>query len=250
MGRTHSRGGRISPRGTNDLRPVTRALRLTVGGCGVLAALVTGSVAIGAAIEMAGDASRRGATQWSVLVFFIAIAIVGAALGRWAFGRPRPEDDGDAERDVLATVSREGGAASELAILMQTSLSAGRVRAAIQRLTALGLLEPSADGTAFALGRSAATGTSAPEPSGATPSLRQVEAVAARYGLTPAEAQVLEQVAGGLSNDEAGQRLFISPATVRTHLSSIFRKLGVRSRVQAALVVTRGIDLRDDSGAE
>ena len=53
--------------------------------------------------------------------------------------------------------------------------------------------------------------------------------------LTPAESQVAELVAAGLSNVEIGSRLFISPATVRAHLGHIYRKLGIGSR--AALVV-------------
>ena len=48
---------------------------------------------------------------------------------------------------------------------------------------------------------------------------------------------MLDCLAAGLSNRQIGERLFISPATVRTHLYNMFRKLGVRSRVQAALLV-------------
>jgi len=61
--------------------------------------------------------------------------------------------------------------------------------------------------------------------------------LALRHGLTAAETGVLDCLAAGLSNRQIGERLFISPATVRTHLYNMFRKLGVRSRVQAALLV-------------
>ncbi|WP_306215674.1 helix-turn-helix transcriptional regulator, partial [Actinoplanes sp. RD1] len=50
--------------------------------------------------------------------------------------------------------------------------------------------------------------------------------------LTPRELQVACAVADGLSNPEAAQALFLSRKTVETHLSSAYRKLGVRSRTQ------------------
>ena len=51
--------------------------------------------------------------------------------------------------------------------------------------------------------------------------------------LTPRELEVLGLVADGLSRDEIGRRLFISPKTVGTHIERIFRKLGVHTRAQA-----------------
>lgn len=56
-------------------------------------------------------------------------------------------------------------------------------------------------------------------------------------GLTPAEQTVLEALKDGLNNVEIGRRLFISPETVRTHLTRIYKKLGVRSRLEAVLKV-------------
>jgi DNA-binding CsgD family transcriptional regulator len=53
-------------------------------------------------------------------------------------------------------------------------------------------------------------------------------------GLTRREADVLRLVAGGVSNREVGERLWISEATVRRHLANIFRKLGVGSRTAAS----------------
>ena len=51
------------------------------------------------------------------------------------------------------------------------------------------------------------------------------------------EKQVLELVARGLTNSEIAQRLFLAESTVKTHLSTSFRKLGVRSRKEAAAIV-------------
>jgi DNA-binding CsgD family transcriptional regulator len=51
--------------------------------------------------------------------------------------------------------------------------------------------------------------------------------------LTERELDVLALVAQGLTNRQISRRLFISPATVRTHLENIYDKLGVRSRAGA-----------------
>jgi NarL family two-component system response regulator LiaR len=53
--------------------------------------------------------------------------------------------------------------------------------------------------------------------------------------LTGRETEVLREVAHGLSNEEIGDILCISPATVRTHLGNIFAKLHLTRRTQAAL---------------
>jgi len=52
-------------------------------------------------------------------------------------------------------------------------------------------------------------------------------------GLTVREAEVLSLLASGLSNAEIAQRLYLSHATVKTHINRIFAKTGVRDRAQA-----------------
>jgi NarL family two-component system response regulator LiaR len=57
--------------------------------------------------------------------------------------------------------------------------------------------------------------------------------------LTPREVEVLGSVAKGLSNQEIADGLFVSEATVRTHMSNILSKLHLANRVQAALYALR-----------
>jgi DNA-binding NarL/FixJ family response regulator len=54
--------------------------------------------------------------------------------------------------------------------------------------------------------------------------------------LTAREREVMALVAAGLSNDEIAQRLFVSPATAKTHVSRAMVKLGARDRAQLVVM--------------
>jgi len=55
------------------------------------------------------------------------------------------------------------------------------------------------------------------------------------FGLTKRELEVLKLIAGGATNREIAEQLFVSQGTVKNHVSSILNRLGLRDRMQAAL---------------
>jgi len=97
---------------------------------------------------------------------------------------------------------------------------------ALQLLLAGGTSVP----TAFlAAGDSSATESAASSPT-APPWLEK---------LTNRERDVLKAVARGLSNKEVGRELGLAEVTIKLHLSGIFRKIGARSRAEAAVIATK-----------
>lgn len=90
------------------------------------------------------------------------------------------------------------------------------------------------------------------EPLKAQPTLDRVAALEAAlqestpapvpFGLTLRELEVLTLVADGLTDPQVAERLFVSPRTVSSHLTSIYNKLGVSSRAAATrIAVEQGI---------
>jgi DNA-binding NarL/FixJ family response regulator len=89
--------------------------------------------------------------------------------------------------------------------------------------------------------RAAARGESVLSPSVATRVLGRMRAPA-EEALSPRELEILGAVARGLSNRAIGRQLYVSEATVKTHLLRIFGKLGVDDRTAAVTVaLERGI---------
>lgn len=72
---------------------------------------------------------------------------------------------------------------------------------------------------------------------GAAPVLPRADLAA--FGLSPREVEVVRRVAAGLRNDDIGEQLGVSGRTVQKHLERAYRKLGVRSRSEAAKVAWR-----------
>jgi DNA-binding CsgD family transcriptional regulator len=61
---------------------------------------------------------------------------------------------------------------------------------------------------------------------------RQLDRVASRFGLTPAEARLLGTLCGGASITEASARLGVARTTARTHLQRIFDKSGTHRQAE------------------
>ncbi len=67
----------------------------------------------------------------------------------------------------------------------------------------------------------------------------EAEGLEALDQLSGREQEVLQALSEGYCNREIAQRLFISQETVKTHVSTVISKLGVRDRTQAAVMALR-----------
>lgn len=68
----------------------------------------------------------------------------------------------------------------------------------------------------------------------------EAQAQAPLDSLTDREREVFRLAAEGLRKEEIGERLFISPATARTHLQRVYRKLGIHSQAELMALNTNG----------
>ena len=97
------------------------------------------------------------------------------------------------------------------------------------------LLDALSGGDRFDPDRAAGSGAAPGSPPGVSPGVPAgvpLGAADAAEGLTPREAEVLAHIAAGESNAEIAAALFVSEATVKTHINHIFGKTGVRDRAQ------------------
>lgn len=84
------------------------------------------------------------------------------------------------------------------------------------------------------LARVASAKTSRPDPAG---------------GLSPREQEILSSIGQGMSNKEIGNKLCLSDKTVKHYVTGVLHKLGVRNRVEAAIIATRETREPDRSSA-
>jgi DNA-binding NarL/FixJ family response regulator len=147
-----------------------------------------------------------------------------------------PELDGPA---AIATLREQ---APEVRVLVLTTFGtdADITRAVDAGATGY-LLKDAPREQLFGAIRAAARGESVLSPSVATRVLGRMRAPA-EEALSPRELEILGAVARGLSNKDIGRQLYVSEATVKTHLLRVFSKLGVDDRTAAVTVaLERGI---------
>jgi DNA-binding NarL/FixJ family response regulator len=128
----------------------------------------------------------------------------------------------------------------ETAVVVLTSFSdARRITAALGAGAAGYLLkDASADDVVRGI-RAAAAGGAPLDPQAARLLLEAKDAPDPLEGISPREREVLGLLLDGLPNKLIAQRLGISEKTVKTHLTSIFRRIDVTDRVQAILWAER-----------
>jgi DNA-binding NarL/FixJ family response regulator len=130
----------------------------------------------------------------------------------------------------------------EVPILVVSSAEGAAVAEEARQLGAVGFLSKDSDLDAIEAAIARALGGRAPAaaPVGTPDPLPQDVA-----GLTPTQLRVLREVIDGKLNKQIAHDLAMSEATVKAHMTTIMRKLGVQNRTQAALVArSLGLDLR------
>jgi len=94
--------------------------------------------------------------------------------------------------------------------------------------------------------RTIASGQSLLDPEAASRVMRRMRDQAQRSdplsGLTDQERRILELIGEGLTNRQIGERLFLAEKTVKNYVSSLFAKLGMERRTQAAAYAARVFD--------
>jgi DNA-binding NarL/FixJ family response regulator len=130
-------------------------------------------------------------------------------------------------------------------VLVLTSFSEhSRILAALDAGAEGYLLKDSATEEILSGIRQVVSGGSPLDPKAAREFLTSRRKPSEEISLTPREQEVLEMLGDGLPNRAIGQRLGISERTVKAHLTSIFHRLGVADRTQAALWAQRNADQR------
>jgi DNA-binding NarL/FixJ family response regulator len=128
----------------------------------------------------------------------------------------------------------------ETAVLVLTSFSdVRRITAALNVGAAGYLLKDSSAGDVVRGIRAAAAGGAPLDPHAARLLLEAKDAPDPLAGISPREREVFALLLDGLPNKVIAQRLGISEKTVKTHLTNIFRRIGVTDRLQAVLWADR-----------
>ena len=134
---------------------------------------------------------------------------------------------------VTATTGVLAAAPAARVVVLTTYESDADILRAVEAGAAGYLLKDAARGDLVAAIRAAARGETVLAPSVATRLVDRMRRPQPADSLSPRELEVLRLVARGLSNADIGRELYISEATVKTHLLRTFAKLGVSDRTAA-----------------
>jgi NarL family two-component system response regulator LiaR len=145
-----------------------------------------------------------------------------------------PKMDGIVATEAIRAELPEVEVVALTSVLEDTSVS-GAIRAG-----AIGYLlkDTKAEALCRAI-KGAAAGQVQLAPEAAARLMREVRVPAGPQELTERETEILKRVARGQANKEIAGALFVEERTVKSHVTSILKKLGVRSRTQAALHAVR-----------
>jgi DNA-binding CsgD family transcriptional regulator len=205
-------------------------------GKGTLIALFAwGLVVLAFSVGGLADVTRF---WWLVLLFGAAAPVALVAVRGWASSRS-VVDTGRAERELLGAL-REHGELTPTTAAMITPLPAAEAAKMLEKLAREGHLEEKVrDGAiAYALREGDRLALSS------LPQQTTDEDFLARTTptepLSGRELAVLKLLAAGRTNKDIAQELFIAQGTVKAHVASVYRKLGVHSRAEA---VSRAKDM-------
>jgi DNA-binding NarL/FixJ family response regulator len=141
---------------------------------------------------------------------------------------------------VVATAGVLAAAPSARVVVLTTYETDADILRAVESGAAGYLLKDASRAELLSAIRAAARGETVLAPSVATRLVDRMRRPHAADTLSPREVEVLRLVARGLSNAEIGRELFISEATVKTHLLRSFAKLGVSDRTAAVTTAIAG----------
>lgn len=170
-----------------------------------------------------------------------AVAVVAAAAGTGTIDvvlmdLQMPDLDG-----VGATVEIRAGSGAPQVLVLTTFDTDADILRAIEAGAIGYLLKDSPPDELFRAIRLAAADQAVFDPAVATRVIGVMRAPGAQ-SLSAREVEIVGLIAQGLSNKQAATQLYLSEATIKTHLVHIFEKLGVDSRTAAvAVAVERGI---------
>lgn len=154
------------------------------------------------------------------------------------------------EVDGIAATARILAANPEVKVVVLTSFSDRERIVRALDAGAIGYLLKDAEPADLERGiQAAARGESPLDPKAATELLQARSTPSPADALSHREREVLVMLGRGMANKEIAWRLGISEKTVKAHLTSVFRRIGVTDRTQAALWADRQGLLREDATA-